>query len=54
MIYLGLILLFILEALSINNIFEKPHRLGWIFVSILFYIGISEYVYIILYTMPIF
>lgn len=54
MIYLGLVILFILEALAINNIFEKPHRLGWIFVSVLFYIGISEYVYIILYTMPIF
>lgn len=54
MIYLGLILLFVLEVISINNIFEKPHRLEWIFLSVLFYIGISEYVYIILYTMPIF
>lgn len=54
MIYLGLVLLFILEVISINNIFEKTCRLGWIFLSVLFYIGISEYVYIILYTMPIF
>ena len=54
MIYLGLAILFILEVLSINNIFEKPHRKAWIFLSVLFYIGISEYVYIILYTMPIF
>ena len=54
MIYLGLVALFILEVISLNNIFEKPHRIAWIALSVLFYIGISEYVYIILYTMPIF
>ena len=42
MIYLGLVLLFILEVVSINNIFEKTYRLGWIFLSVLFYMGSSE------------